>query len=208
MSNNVECHYNVVQYNMIFACIMAVMETVHKSDYTHKRHPIPRPRGELWGQGSHMLAQFFSPENNPEILLFSTIPWGAWQIPWDFPDFPWKCHFQSFPECMETLGVSVVRIWDKTDVRTAPHCTWFEPITEILPHAWLVTVSHMILLAAGPHTGLLRHVAFIVTGYYPSISQNCKITRIWFSILIMYITGMCMPTFWLNMPNGWWVRRD
>ena len=36
------------------------------------------------------------PREFPDILLLSKIPWGAWQIPWNFPDFPWKGHFPEF----------------------------------------------------------------------------------------------------------------
>ena len=39
----------------------------------------------------------------PAILLISRIPGGAWRIPWDFPDFPWK---GNFPECVGTLANS------------------------------------------------------------------------------------------------------
>ena len=36
------------------------------------------------------------PREFPEILLFSKIPWGAWKIPRDFPDFPRKGTFPEF----------------------------------------------------------------------------------------------------------------
>ena len=32
----------------------------------------------------------------PEVLLIFKMPWGAWQIPLDFPDFPWEDHFPKF----------------------------------------------------------------------------------------------------------------
>ena len=47
-----------------------------------------------------------SPWEFPEIFLFSKIPWGVWQIPWDFPDFPWKGHFPDFSRVRGNLVIN------------------------------------------------------------------------------------------------------